>query len=138
MDNAYFDITYDSIKMPIYAKVYDWYDGGAHLFDFDIYKNCEVAPLDFQDSLAGWRNFDPEKAEYIGRYDWDDVWDVFEKQEENEIKEIIQKEVYEGLTYISDVEGLYSDSGYTSGYNTDWDFEYFWQEAAPKLAEIYG
>ena len=26
MDNAYFDITYDSIKMPIYAKEYDCYD----------------------------------------------------------------------------------------------------------------
>ncbi len=63
---------------------------------------------------------------------------AFDNREENEVREIIQKEAYEGLTYVSDIEELYSDSGYTSGYNTDWDFEYFWQGVAPILAEIYG
>lgn len=135
MDGAYFDITYDSIKMPFYAKMYDWYDGGAHLFDFDIYKNCEVAPLDFQDDGAGWRNFDPEKAEYIGRYDLDDVWKALDGGENNEISNIIQKEVFDGMTYISDVEEIYEGSTFHEDFE---DFDSFWQQAAPKLAEVYG
>ena len=134
LDTAYFDIAYDSIKMPIYVNEYDWYDGGAHLLAYDLYKNCEFAPLDFINDFSGWRNFDPEKAEYIGRFDTGCVWDAIEYDKSNEISEIIQKEVYENMTYVSDIEMIYE----FKHYNIIWDFEYFWQEAAPKLAEIYG
>ena len=134
LDTAYFDIAYDSIKMPIYVNEYDWYDGGAHLLAYDLYKNCEFAPLDFINDFSGWRNFDPEKAEYIGRFDTDDVSDAFNKGESNEISDIVQKEVYEGLTYVSDVEEIYEGSALHKDFE---DFDGFWQEAAPKLAEIY-
>lgn len=136
-DTAYFDITYDSIKMPIYVKEYDWYDGGAHVVDYDLYKNCEFAPLDYINIFSGWRNFDSEKAEYIGRYDWDDVCNAMDKGEQNEISEIIQKEVYDGLTYVSDVEEIYENSGYDENYRIVWDFDELWQQAAPMLAEEY-
>ena len=134
-DRAIFDISYDELKQPFFADVYSWFDNGAHIFEYDLYKNCEIVPD--AEVFDGWRNFDSEKAEYIGRYDLFDVLKAFDNREENEVREIIQKEVYEGLTYVSDVEELYSNSGYTAGYATAWDFEYFWQEAAPKLAEIY-
>lgn len=134
-DYAVFNIAYDELKQPLFANVYDWYNGGAHIHEYDLYKNCEIVPD--AKVFDGWRNFDSEKAEYIGRYDLSDVWQAFEKQEENEVSEIIQKEVYEGLTYISDMEELYRDSGYTADYDTSWDFEYFWQGAAPTLAEVY-
>ena len=133
LDTAYFDIAYDSIKMPIYAKEYDWYDGGAHLLAYDLYKNCEFAPLNFINDFSGWRNFDPEKAEYIGRFDTGCVWDAIEYDKSNEISEIIQKEVYENMTCVSDIEMIYE----FKHYNIIWDFEDFWQEAAPKLAEVY-
>lgn len=135
-DYAVFNIAYDELKQPLFADVYDWYNGGAHIHEYDLYKNCEIVPD--AKVFDGWRNFDPEKAEYIGRYDLTDVWKAFDKQEENEIREIIQKEVYEGMTYISDMEELYSDSGYTADSDTAWDFEYFWQGAAPILSEVYG
>lgn len=135
-DYAVFNIAYDELKQPLFADVYDWYNGGAHIHEYDLYKNCEIVPD--AKVFDGWRNFDSEKAEYIGRYDLLDVWKAFDKQEENEVSEIIQKEVYEGLTYISDMEELYSDLGYTADSDTAWDFEYFWQGAAPILAEIYG
>ena len=135
-NHAYFDITHDSIKMPFYVDIQGWFDNGAHIFDDNIYKNCEVVP--YEEEFGGWRNFDREKAEFIGKYDAIDIRKALEEGESNEVSEIIQKEVFEGLTYVSDVEELYGDSGYTAGYATAWDFEYFWQEAAPKLAEIYG
>ncbi|MDE6594688.1 MAG: hypothetical protein K2K44_01605, partial [Oscillospiraceae bacterium] len=123
------------IKMPIYVKEYDWYDGGAHLLAYDLYKNCEFAPLDFINDFSGWRNFDSEKAEYIGRFDTDDVSDAFYKGESNEISDIVQKEVFEGLTYVSDIEEIYKGSALHEDFK---DFDGFWQEAAPKLAEVYG
>lgn len=136
MDYAVFDITYDELKQPLFADVYDWYDGGAHMFEYDLYKNCEIVPD--AKVLDGERCFSSDKAEYIGRYDLLDTWDAFEKRDENEIMAIIQKEVYEGLTYISDIEEIYSDSGRTADDSVLWEFEYFWQDAAPVLAEIYG
>lgn len=134
-DRAIFDIAYDELKQPFFADVYDWYDGGAHIFEYDLYKNCEIVPD--AKVFDGWRNFNSERAEYIGRYDLFDVWDAFDKQEENEVREIIQNEVYEGMTYVSDIEELYKDSGYNSGYRVAWDFEYFWQGVVPKLVEVY-
>lgn len=136
MDYAVFDITHDGFKQPIFADVYDWYDGGAHVFEYDLYKNCEIVPD--AEVFDGKRCFSSDKAEYIGRYDLFDTVRAFDKHEENEIREIIQKEVYEGLTYVSDIEELYSDSWFTSDRDTAWDSEYFWQGAAPVLAEIYG
>ena len=129
-DHTIFDISYDELKQPFFADVYDWYNGGAHVFEYDLYKNCEIVPD--AEVFDGWRNFDPEKAEYIGRYDVGDVNHAFYEHEENEIREIIQKEVYEGMTYVSDVEEFYKGS-----YKDFEDFDGFWQEAAPKLAEIY-
>lgn len=136
LDHAFYDITYDNIQMPFYADVYDWYDGGAHIFEYDIYKNCEVVPN--VEVFEGWRNFDKEKAEYVGRFSWNDFCDAVDKGESNEVSDIIQKEVFEGLTCVSDIEELYRDSGYTADYDTAWDFEYFWQGAAPILSEVYG
>lgn len=136
MDYAIFDIAYDKLKQPLFADVYDWYDGGAHIFEYDLYKNCEIVPD--AKVLDGERCFSSDKAEYIGRYDLLDTWDAFEKHDENEIMEIIQKEVYEGLTYISDIEEIYGKSGRTADDSVLWEFEYFWQETAPILEEIYG
>lgn len=136
LDHAFFDIAYDNIQIPFYGDVYDWYNGGAHVFEYDIYKNCRVVPN--VEVFEGWRNFDKEKAEYVGRFSWNDFCDAVDKGESNEVSEIIQKEVFEGLTYISDIEELYRDSGYTANYDTHWEFEYFWQGAAPILSEVYG
>lgn len=135
-DRAIFDIAYVELKQPFFADVYEWYDGGAHMFEYDLYKNCEIVPD--AKVFDGRRNFDSEKAEYIGRYDIGDVNHAFILSEENEVREIINKEVYEGLTYVSDIEELYRDSGYNSDYGIAWEFEYFWQDAAPILAKVYG
>ena len=132
-NHAYFDITHDSIKMPLYVDVHGWFDRGAHIFDDNIYKNCEIVP--YVKDFGGYRNFDIEKAELIGKYDPKDILKAFEEDENNEVSEIIQKEVFEGLTYISDVTNIYTGSSYHDDFE---DFDGFWQEAAPKLAEIYG
>lgn len=137
-NHAYFDITRDSIKMPFYIDVHGWFDGGAHIFDDNIYKNCEVVP--YVEEFGGYRNFDIEKAEFIGKYDALDIRKAFEDGESNEVSEIIQKEVFGGMTYLSDVTDIYFGSSYngdTKRYEIEWDFEEFWQEAAPKLAEVY-
>ncbi len=63
------------------------------------------------EKFKGWRNFDPEKAEYIGRFDADYVMEAIDYGKSNEISEIIQKEVYEGLTYVSDIEKICESSG---------------------------
>lgn len=136
-DDAYFDITYDNAKMPFYAKECYWYEDGEHHFVYDLYKDCECAQLDFINDFSGWRNFDPEKSEYIGRFDAFCFWDAVGYGESNDISEIIQKEVYEGMTYVSDIEEIYQSMIYSENDNMAPDFENFWQEAAPKLAEVY-
>lgn len=127
---AYFDITYDSIKIPFYVDVHGWFDGGAHVFDDNIYKNCEFVPTN--DRL---RNFDSEKAELVGTFEYKDILAAFEDGESNEVSEIIQKEVFEGMTYFSDSTHIYFGSSYTDDFE---DFDGFWNGAAPALAEIYG
>ncbi|MCM1381537.1 MAG: hypothetical protein NC192_06320 [Muribaculaceae bacterium] len=131
---AYFDITYDSIEMPFYVYVHDWFDGGAHVFDCNIYKNCEVVPTNEMK-----RNFDPEKAELVGTFEHEDIYAAFNDGEENEVSEIIQKEVFEGMTFVSQATDVYFGSLYEKeNHGLTWDFDYFWQTAAPALAEIYG
>ena len=39
------------------------------------------------------------------------------------------------MTYLSDVTAIYTGSSYHDDFE---DFDGFWNEAAPKLAEIYG
>ena len=41
------------------------------------------------------------------------------------------------MTYVSDIEMIYDSSEHFKNYIVVWDFEKFWQKAAPKLAEIY-
>lgn len=134
-DYDFFDITYDSIKIPFYADDYQYHDDVGHVYKYDIYTNCEVVPN--IETFKGWRNFDTEKAEYIGRFDPDCVLDALDNGESNEISEIIQKEVYEDMTYVSDIEMICESSFLTAKNRLEWDFEEFWQEAAPKLAEVY-
>ncbi|MBD5140862.1 MAG: hypothetical protein HDT25_05545 [Ruminococcus sp.] len=134
-DYAFFDITYDSIKIPFYIDDYQYHNDVGHVFESDIYTNCEVVPN--VETFKGWRNFDPEKAEYIGRFDPDYVISAIDYGESNEISETIQKEVYEDLTYVSDIEMICESSGNIIDYKIVWDFEEFWQEVAPKLAKIY-
>ncbi|MDE6132342.1 MAG: hypothetical protein K2G04_03060 [Oscillospiraceae bacterium] len=132
LDYAFFDITHDSIKMPFYADDYQYHNDLGHVFEYNIYKNCEVVP-NFEHSY-NWRNFDPEKAEYIGRFDDECFLDAINNGKSNEISEIIQKEVFDGLTYISDVEEIYSGAMHVNDFE---DFDGFWEKAAPKLAEVY-
>lgn len=132
-DLAYFDISYGSIKMPVYFKEYDWYDSGAHFFAYDLYKNCETVPLDFLDSFSGWRCFDPDKAEYIGRFDQEEINDAWYSGKKCKATDTAEKEIFDGMTYISDVKEIYSCS-----YKELKDFDGFWYGAAPVLAEIYG
>lgn len=127
---AYFDITYGSIKIPFYVDVHGWFDGGAHVFDYNIYKNCEFVPTNEMN-----RNFDSEKAELVGTFEYKDIHAAFEDGESNEVSEIIQKEVFEGMTYFSDITDIYFGSSYNDDFE---DFDGFWNKAAPKLAEIYG
>lgn len=129
-NHAYFDITYDSIKIPFYVDVHGWFDGGAHVFDYNIYKNCEFVPTNEMN-----RNFDAEKAELVGTFEYEDILAFFEDGESNEISEIVQKEVFEGMTYLSDITNIYFGSSYSDDFE---DFDGFWSVAAPVLAEIYG
>lgn len=134
---AYFDITHESITMPFYDDIHGWFNGGAHIFDDNIYIKCEVVPFDEENDR--WRNFDSEKAEFLGTYDRMAINKAIRENEDNEISRIIQKEVFEGLTYVSDVEELCRVLTYKeNGRYVDMDIEYFWQNAARVLAEIYG
>ncbi|MDE7288884.1 MAG: hypothetical protein K2N71_05180 [Oscillospiraceae bacterium] len=136
-DDAYFDITYDNAKMPLYAKECYWYEDGEHHFVFDLYKDCECAQLDFINDFSGWRNFDPQKAEYIDRFDAFYYWDAVGWDAKNDISELIQKEVYEGMTYVSEIEEIYQSTIYSKNNNKALSINGFWQEADPKLAEVY-
>lgn len=134
---AYFDITHESITMPFYDDIHGWFNGGAHIFDDNIYIKCEVVPFDEENDR--WRNFDSKKAEFLGTYDRMAINKAIRENEDNEISRIIQKEVFEGLTYVSDVEELCRVQTYKeNGRYVDMDIEYFWQNAARVLSEIYG
>lgn len=140
IEYAFFDIAYDEIKMPFFANDYQYHNDVGHVFEYEIYKNCEVVPIayDKQKDFCSWRNFAPEKSEYVDRFTAEYVMDALKKGESNDISELVQKEVYEGLTYVSEIDMIYENSGYVENYRIVWDFEDFWQQAAPKLAEIYG
>lgn len=48
------------------------------------------------------------------------------------MEELIENTVYSGLTFYSELEEIYKGS--VQDFE---DFDSFWQQAAPKLAEVY-
>ena len=122
-DTAYFDITYDSVKMPLFTRMIK----GENEYENSIYADCEVIPSFYDEEHSNWRNFDPQSCKYAEKYDGTEYTD-----ENGKMEELIENTVYNGLTYVSKPEEFYKGS-----YKDFEDFDGFWQEAAPKLAEIY-
>lgn len=123
-DTAYFDITYDSVKMPLFTRIVKW----ENECENSIYTGCEVIPSFYDEEHLSWRNFDPQSCEYAEKHDGSEYTD-----ENGKMEELIENTVYGGLTYVSEIEEIYMGS-----YKDFKDFEEFWQQAAPKLAEVYG
>lgn len=122
-DTAYLDITYDSVKMPLFTRIVQWENN----HEYSIYTNCEVIPCFYDEERHSWRNFDPQNCKYTEKYDGKEYIDENEKMEE-----LIENTVYSGLTFYSELEEIYKGS--VQDFE---DFDSFWQQAAPKLAEVY-
>ncbi len=122
-DTAYFDITYDSVKMPLFTRIIK----GENEYENSIYTYCEVIPSFCDDEYSSWRNFDPKSCKYAEKYDGTEYTD-----ENGKMEELIENTVYNGLTFVSELEEFYKGS-----IQDFEDFDSFWQEASPKLAEIY-
>lgn len=122
-DTAYFDITYDSVKMPLFTRIVK----GENEYENSIYTDCEVIPSFYDEEHSSWRNFDPQSCKYAEKYDGSEYTD-----ENGKMEELIENTVYDGLTFVSELEEFYKGS-----IQDFEDFEDFWQEAAPKLAEVY-
>lgn len=138
-DVKYYDVSYIgsgvSVKIPFFADCYGWFDGGAHIFDYKVYTDCpfiadppEIAEGEFQEYEQ--RDIDTESGNLAGEFDLGDVkW--LAEEDSDEIKEIIQQTVYDGMTYVSDTECIF-----TTNYG-EMTFDEFWNYAAVRLAEIY-
>lgn len=122
-DTAYLDITYDGLKMPLFTRIFKW----ENEYENSIYTHCDTIPSFYDDERSGWRNFDPQSCKYAEKYDGTEYTD-----ENGKMEELIENTVYDGLTFISEPEEIYSGS-----IQDFEDFDSFWQQTAPKLAEVY-
>lgn len=140
-DSAYYDVAYNGsnadVKIPFCTKMYDWFDGGAHVFEHKVYTDCG-----YFSPAVDFRNFDISEGNFWGIYDYVDARYI-EKYNDlsdvsDEIKEIIEQSVFDGLTYVSDMEKFYHQEGRTEeGKLKDLTFDEFWESASPVLAEYY-
>lgn len=131
---AYFDLTYNengvSLTVPFVALPDTWYDGGEFKSEYSVYTDSSYDISDvYQYKSYGFKS---SEDNYLGNYSIHDIsYDDNGETDSGEIKDIIQKSVFDGLTYICDAEPFILESKYA-------DFDEFWDNAAPVIAEKYG
>lgn len=141
-DVVYYDVTYDDsgavVKIPFCAMANGWFDGGAHLFDYQVYTDCKY----FTPAVKN-RNYDLSEGSFVGAYDTFDVWGIESYNDlskaGDEIKEIIEQSVFDGLTYVSDPEWFHGLSKYDEKEygRLPFSFNEFWEYSFAAIAEIY-
>ena len=143
MDIVYYDIAYDDsgaeLKIPFCAEMYDWFDGGAHIFEYKIYTDCG-----YFSPAVDFRNFDVSVGTYEGIFDDISVIRVVKNidngvyDDSYEVSGLIKESVFDGLTHVSDIELFFHQEGRTEeGKLKNLIFYEFWESASPVLAEYY-